>query len=138
MSTEQVWETRSFFLPSALCQHCQHLSFCPEDNVIANIDLIKMHRNLSLYTEAMQTKQNPKRESNSLSCFASSTGISFPNEDILFLFREIKILKIRKFPLRFTIQELSSFVFLFSHFPIYHLTCIHSPVFYCQEHVEYI
>jgi hypothetical protein len=86
-------------------------------------------------TTATTTKT---QQNNSLSCFSSSTGISLLNEDVLFLFREIKILKLRKFPLRFNIQYLSSFSILFSHFPIYHLTYIRSPVFSCQEYVEYI
>lgn len=41
--------------------------------------------------------------------------------------------KIRKFPLRFTIQQLSGFSFLPPHFPVSYLTYIRSPAFSCQD-----
>lgn len=79
-----------------------------------------MHRKPFSYTEAMQgkTKKIQKQQNNSLSCFSSSAGISLPNEDVLFLFGEIKILKIRKFPLKVHYsepQQFLHFIFSFSH-----------------------
>lgn len=43
----------------------------------------------------------------------------------------------KKVPLKIHYSGAQRFSFLFSHFPIYHLTYIHAPVF-CQEHGEYI
>lgn len=96
-----------------------------------------MHRKPFSYTEAMQGKTKiQKQQNNSLSCFSSSPGISLPNEDVLFLFREIKILKIRKFPLKVHYsepQQFLRFIFSFSH-----LSSDSLSLFSCQEYVEYI
>jgi hypothetical protein len=94
------------------------LPHCPGDIVTANIDLINMHRNLFSYTEAMQSKTKIKKAKYSLSCFTISTGISLPNKNILYLFLEIKRMKIRKFLLKVhysVAQQFFHFIFSFFH-----------------------